>query len=283
MPPVPESPFKPRSPFSPFSPFRLVPVEKEMDQLWLGMATPPCPPLCALGKGKAAGITSRGDPQRLLHPGPLSLLWGPPATPRATAPCHRGGGHGNSIHQPWDSLHQQQGDTVALLTPQCRPVGDSCWDTIKHPMTSAMHGTQPSLSLEFWGLALSATPAGSNSPRPCQRAAVHLPSHCQNPQRPVFAREKGVRAELGAWWGAPLSPPGRADSAHLCIILLVLALVLGCPRVPSELQICNHPLQGDHRQMGDTDKPPCCDVTCCDVICCATRPPCPSGGEKKDG
>lgn len=113
MPPVPESPFKPRSPFSPFSPFWPVPVGKERTQAWLGTATPPRPHLCAPGKGKAAGITSRGDPQRLLRPDPLGLLQGPPATPRAAAPRHGGGGDGDSVHQPWDTLCQQRGDTVA--------------------------------------------------------------------------------------------------------------------------------------------------------------------------
>lgn len=55
--------------------------------------------------------------------------------------------------------------------------------------------------------------------------------------------------------GTPPSCPSRAASAHLRVILLFLALALGRPWVRSELQIRNHPLEGDHGWVGDTDRP----------------------------
>lgn len=217
----------------------------------LGTATPPCPHWCApglasmAGKGKAAGITSRRDPQRLLRSGPLSLLQGSPATPRPTARRHRGRGDGDSIHQPRDTLCQQQGDTAVPFTSQCPPKRDRRRDPIGHPGTSTMEGTQPSSSLKSRG------PAAARNTRGHQLTPTFPEGWCPPsaplPKSPETCVCPGRRGEAGAWGRSPPACPSRAASAHLLsVVLLFLALALSRPRVPLQLQISNHPLEGNH-------------------------------------
>lgn len=156
------------------------------------------------GKGTAA-ITSCGDLQPLLHSGPFCLLGGSHTAPCPTALHHRWGGDRDSIQQPWDALCQRQGDT-----------------DFEFPQSVYRHRAQCQLTLSFpEGRCLSSAPLPKS------------PDACTQPGE----RQSGSAQELRR------SPPRlHLLCAHLGVILL-LTMVLGRPRIPSQPQVSNHTLQ----------------------------------------
>lgn len=151
-------------------------------------------------------VTSRRHPQPLLRSGPLRLLWGARTPSRPAVRCHGRGGDGDGIHQPRDTLCRRRGDTS--FEP-CQP--------------ARRHRAQRQLTPSFpegWRLSSAPLP---KSPDACD---------CPGRDREIQPDGRGG-VPPGLW------PP----KAHLGIVLLLLALVLGRPRVPSELQVSDHTLQ----------------------------------------
>jgi len=105
------------------------------------------------GGDGGAGVTSRRDPQCLLHSGPLGLLRGAPAARQPATRCHGGRGDGDSIHQSRDTLCQQRGDTAAPFTSRCPLNRDRRRDPIRHPRILTIEGTQHPPSLKSQGPA----------------------------------------------------------------------------------------------------------------------------------
>lgn len=167
------------------------------------------------GEGKAAGITSCGDSQCLLRSGPLGLLRGAPTAPWPAARCHGGRCDRDGIHQPWDTLDQQQGDTTAPFTSQGPPKDDRRRDPTGHPRTLAVEDTQSSSSPKSWGPAAECNTRGHQLTLSFPEG--WCPPSAPLPKSPETCVCPGRRSELAVggsglplslpWLGHQLSPP----------------------------------------------------------------------------
>lgn len=131
------------------------------------------------------------------------------------------------------------GDPALLLVPLPSTTGGEVTGTASSSPGMPCASDKGTLTLSSPSLCIT-TERNANSPYPSLRDdACPLP-RCRNLQMPALSRGETECLSPGAKEEPPRLQP---FCAHLGVILLLLTLVLGCPRVPSQPQVGNHTLQ----------------------------------------